>query len=114
MAGGRPVGSTNKNGKFLLNRLQEMYGESFHPVMQMAKNADSAQRLVEEYEDDPERDAQTLFAGYKFAVDAWDKVASYTEPKLKAIDHSGNISTRPMLVDLSGGKLTEANQDEEG
>ena len=33
------LGSPNKNKKFLLNRLQDMYGKDFHPIMKMAENA---------------------------------------------------------------------------
>ena len=90
-----------------------MYGDDFHPIMKMAENADKAQRLIDGYEKDPESDPQTLFAGLKFAVDAWDKVANYTEPKLKAVEVSGEIKTRPMLVDLSGGELTKEFAEDE-
>ena len=88
----RPAGSPNKNKKFLLDRLQDMYGEEFHPIMKMAENAVRAQELIDDY-DDSEADPQALFAGLKFAVDAWDKIAQYTEPKLKAIDHSGQVDS---------------------
>ena len=33
------LGSPNKTKKFLLNRLQDMYGQDFHPIMKMAENA---------------------------------------------------------------------------
>ena len=33
------LGSPNKNKKFLLNRLQDMYWQDFHPIMKMAENA---------------------------------------------------------------------------
>ena len=33
------AGSPNKNKAFLLNRLQDMYGDDFHPIMRMAENA---------------------------------------------------------------------------
>jgi len=82
-----------KNKKFLLDRLQDMYGKDFHPIMKMAENANRAQNLIDDYDEDPEADLQALFAGLKFAVDAWDKIAQYTEPKLKAIDHSGQVDS---------------------
>ena len=117
MAGGRPAGSTTKNKRGLLARLQQEYGKDFHPIMQMAKNADRLQTIIDEMQPEEGEELETsevdrLFVGIKLAGDAWDKVAQYTEPKLKAVEHSGNISTRPMLVDLSGGKLTEAKQEE--
>ena len=84
-----PKRGRGKNKAFLLNRLQAMYGEDFHPIMQMAKNAHKAQVLIDDYEKDTELDPQALFAGLKFAVDAWDKVAQYTEPKLKSVEVTG-------------------------
>ena len=102
-----PKRGRGKNKAFLLNRLQAMYGEDFHPIMKMAENANRAQELIEEYDDSEDKDPQALFAGLKFAVDAWDKIAQYTEPKLKAVEVSGEIKTRPLLVDLSGGELTK-------
>ena len=33
------LGSPNKNKRFLLNRLQDIYGKDFHPIMKMAENA---------------------------------------------------------------------------
>ena len=90
---GRPANSPNKNKRGLLARLQQEYGDEFHPIMRMAENADRAQRLIDSYDDDPDTDPQTLFAGLKFAVDAWDKIAQYTEPKLKAVEHSGSVDS---------------------
>ena len=106
-----------KNKRGLLARLQQEYGKDFHPIMKMAENACRLQTIVDEMQPDEGEELETtevdrLFVGIKLAADVWDKVAQYTEPKLKAVEHSGNISTRPMLVDLSGGKLTEAKQEE--
>ena len=89
----RPPGLPNKNKRFLLDRLQAIYGDEFHPIMKMAENANRAQNLIDDYDEDPDADPQALFAGLKFAVDAWDKIAQYTEPKLKAIDHTGQIDS---------------------
>ena len=73
----RPPGVPNKNKKFLLSRLQDMYGESFHPIMKMAEAASKLDYIAEE-----EGDVAALNA----AVNAWGKVAEYTEPKLKAVE----------------------------
>jgi hypothetical protein len=43
-----PKRGRGKNKAFLLNRLQAMYGEDFHPIMKMAENANRAQELIEE------------------------------------------------------------------
>jgi len=71
------LGIPNKNKKFLLARLQDMYGESFHPILKMAEAASKLDYIAEE-----EGDVTALNA----AVNAWSKVAEYTEPKLKAVE----------------------------
>ena len=71
------LGIPNKNKKFLLARLQDMYGESFHPILKMAEAASKLDYIAEE-----EGDVAALNA----AVNAWGKVAEYTEPKLKAVE----------------------------
>ena len=71
------IGIPNKNKKFLLARLQDMYGEQFHPILKMAEAASTLDYIAEE-----EGDVTALNA----AVNAWSKVAEYTEPKLKAVE----------------------------
>ena len=71
------LGSPNKNKKYLLNRLQDMYGDDFHPIMKMAENASVLHSLAIE-----SRSVTDL----KYSIDAWDKLAQYTEPKLKTVD----------------------------
>jgi hypothetical protein len=67
------LGIPNKNKKFLLARLQDMYGDQFHPIM-------NAHKL--DYIAESEGDVSALNA----AVNAWSKIAEYTEPKLKAVE----------------------------
>jgi hypothetical protein len=86
----RTHGSINKNKTFLLNRLQEMYGDSFHPVIRMAENAVLLQ-------DEVDKDPAPLTI--KAAIDGWDKIAAYTSPKLKAVEVTGE----------DGGPLTIEN-----
>ena len=71
------IGIPNKNKKFLLARLQDMYGEQFHPILKMAEAASKLDYIAE-----AEGDVTALNA----AVNAWSKVAEYTEPKLKAVE----------------------------
>jgi len=54
-----------------------MYGEQFHPILKMAEAASKLDYIAEE-----EGDVTALNA----AVNAWSKVAEYTEPKLKAVE----------------------------
>ena len=99
----RPEGTPNKNKAYLLKRLQDQYGDNFHPIMRMASNADRLQKLLETI---PDSDIDVLFVGLKNSIDAWDKIAQYTEPKLKAVEISGSVETRTKVVikDLSGKK----------
>lgn len=71
------LGPPNKNKKYLLNRLQDMYGDDFHPIMKMAENASILHSLAI---------ASRSVTDLKYSIDAWDKIAQYTEPKLKAVD----------------------------
>ena len=78
------LGIPNKNKKFLLARLQDIYGEQFHPIMKMAEAASKLDYIAEE-----EGDVTALNA----AVNAWGKIAEYTEPKLKAVEIRSDDST---------------------
>jgi len=76
------AGSANKNKAFLMKRLQDMYGEDFHPIMKMAGNAVTLQRRIDKLGDAAEN--QDLLDTNK----AWEGIAQYVEPKLKAVEHS--------------------------
>ena len=69
------AGSPNKNKAFLLKRLKDMFGSDFDPIIRMAEQATELHRVASE-----RRDVSSL----KASIDAWDKVAVYVEPKLKA------------------------------
>tara|TARA_R110000823_G_scaffold61731_4_gene146890 strand:- start:606 stop:977 length:372 start_codon:yes stop_codon:yes gene_type:complete len=78
------LGSPNKNKKFLLARLQDMYGAEFHPIMKMAEAASKLDGIAEQ-----EGDVAALTA----ALNGWSKIAEYTEPKLKAVEVRADDST---------------------
>lgn len=84
-------GSPNRNKTYLMNRLQDMYGDDFHPIMKMAENAVNLQKSID--------DGESGYT-YKDAIDAWDKVAQYTEPKLKAVDVT--TGGRELVLQVSG------------
>lgn len=63
-----------------------MYGDDFHPILRMAENAVKLQELMESVSDD---EKGVIIQGIKASIDAWDKIAQYTEPKLKAVEHTG-------------------------
>ena len=90
----RPKGSPNRNKMFLLNRLQDMYGEDFHPIMEMAKNASELQKLANAEDAEP-RD-------YVTANKAWADIAEYTEPKLKSIDKTGEAARGASFISKNG------------
>lgn len=73
----RTKGAPNKNKRGLLAQLKQQYGADFHPIMKMAENAVKMHNIAIE-----SGEMQDL----KTSVDAWSKVAEYTEPKLKAVE----------------------------
>ena len=108
----RRPGALSKNKVYLMNRLQEMYGDDFHPIMQMAKNAhylqkeiDDRRLLLADAEKDAEHEPDTF--AVKTVIDAWDKVAQYVQPKLKAIEISGTLE----LSELNDDELTKQLED---
>ena len=77
----RPKDVPNRNKKFLLSRLQEMYGDDFHPIMKMAEGA----VILHEIAFDTREPADI-----KASIDGWDKIAAYTSPKLKTVELVGD------------------------
>lgn len=89
-------GSPNKNKAFLLNRLQDMYGEEFHPIMTMAKNAAEFQKLIDARVKDPDARGADLIDANKL----WEGIAQYVEPKLKAVEMNHGIQENNPIADL--------------
>ena len=100
----RPLGSQGKNKAFLMDRLRDMYGDDFHPIMRMAENAvtlhDQARGTMDT-------------ADLKLSIDAWDRIAQYTEPKLKASEVNLNAMVQATEVDMSGVQDMPAEDDYE-
>ena len=71
------LGSPNKNKQFLFNRLQDMYENDFHPIMKMAENAITLHELASKI---------NSINDLSRSIDAWDRIAKYTEPRLKAVE----------------------------
>lgn len=109
MPAGRPTGSTNKNSVFLLNRLQDIYGDDFHPIMKIAENCATIQDIADQCKDEMdnielvETEAELNEEGSdvdfgnvtrvislaKLANENWEKLAPYIAPKLKATEITG-------------------------
>lgn len=91
------AGSPNKNKAFLMKRLQDMYGEDFHPIMKMADNANTLQGRVDKLAGAAEN------ADILDASKAWGDIAQYVEPKLKAVEHKGDLGlVLVKRINLSG------------
>ena len=114
----RPIGSANKNKKFLLNRLQDMYGEEFHPIMSIAANCKELQDKAEAVEipELPKEPTNEELEAYSEAVtkrigalrianSEWSRIAEYTEPKLKSVEIDLNADVEGLTFEMHyGGK----------
>ena len=100
-------GSPNRNKNFLMSRLQDMYGKDFHPIMKLAENAHKLDAMSK---DNP--DTATI----KASVTAWDLLAQYTEPKLKAVEISNEselvVSVQRKNYSAPDDLNTETDTDE--
>jgi len=85
----RPKNASNKNKDFLVSRLQAMYGKDFDPIMKMAEQA---VRIHEQTSGVSDID------DLKSSIDAWDKIAQYTTPKLKALEVSGDGDNGEIII----------------
>ncbi len=95
----------NKNSRFLLTRLQDIYGDDFHPIMKMAENCATIQDIADSCKDemlidevvavegeDKEIDVDVIskvISLSKLANENWEKLAPYIAPKLKATEITG-------------------------
>ena len=71
------AGSPNKPKRLLISRLEKAYGAQFHPIMRLAENAVRLEEIAKQSND---------VTALRASVDAWDRIAQYTEPKLKAVE----------------------------
>jgi len=92
------AGSPNKNKAFLLNRLKDMFGDDFDPIIRMAQQATELHRVAGERGDIP---------SLKASIDAWDKVAVYVEPKLKATSYDPELGEPvPFVIKIVEPKMS--------
>lgn len=78
-------GIPNKNRDFLLNKLKEMYGKDFDPIIKAAENAKAMQDIATSTESSMLEPKDRIEMHGK-TNQAWDRVAQYTQPKLKAVE----------------------------
>lgn len=90
----RPVGARDKNKKFLLAKLKDMYGDQFDPIMRAAALADNLHKQIEDSEkviesiEDPTEKLKMASARTSLmcdAIDKWCKIAEFTNGKISAI-----------------------------
>jgi len=96
---GLRTGSPNKNKTFLLDRLKAMYGDDFDPIINACENAIRMSDMAK-------AGGEEEFMMRKECVNAWDKIAHYVTPKLKAVEVSGELQHKPHedWLDLLDGK----------
>jgi len=110
---GRKKGVPNRSKRGLLSRLKREYGADFHPIMKMAENAVKLQKLVEDMAEENPDDKKGLMAAHKNTIDAWEKIAQYTEPKLKATEVKHTTMPKLRTIDLGGKPVIEHKTDED-
>lgn len=108
-------GSPNRNKQFLIKRLQEMYGKDFDVIINACENAIRMNEIANEARKalesgDLELDMRIQLVANEFnqrkeCVNAWDKIAQYVTPKLKAMEIDGDITHKPheMWLDIING-----------
>ena len=85
---GRAKGTPNKNKQRLMNALQAEYGEEFNPIMEMAA---VAVRLKTEIDIPTKDSTASLRERLNDSLNAWDKIANYTEAKMRSVEISGDL-----------------------
>ena len=99
---GRPPGSTNKPYRRVLDEyLQRKYKGEFNPVINAIESALKIQEIAE---------TTGEIADYKASVDAFDKVAKFIQPTLKAVEMSGDTG---VTVSLQRKRFDGLQKDEE-
>jgi len=95
----------DKNKQTLARLLKNKYGEKFNPVDKMVQHAVKIDEMIQKQVDgiNGEDGVEPDVLDRKTAVECWDKVAQYVQPKLKATEISGNLDTNIVkIIDLSG------------
>ena len=94
--------ASKRNEKFLLTRLKSMYGEDFDPIIQIAENAARLQAAImgklENGDDDVELSA--LIEANK----EWERMAQFTHPKLKSVEHTAEDGFFEVHIHKGGDK----------
>ena len=99
-------------GEQLLADLQSLYGDNFNPILRMAELAVHGHNQAV---------ASGDMGDMSSAINNWDRVASYIQPKLKAVEGQVTHNIRAAVIDMTGlnlefdeaeGELLEALPDD--
>lgn len=97
---GRPLGSTNKPYRRVLDEyLERKYKGEFNPVINAIEGALKMQQIA---------DTTGEIADYKTATEAFIKVSDFIQPRLKAVEHSGDNS---LTVSIQRKRFTKDNDE---
>jgi len=108
----RTLGSKDKPKRALIMRLKQVYGDDFDVIMNMAHNATNLQGMANDAMDllraatangipADEEEAKGVVQALRGAsssandaINAWDKIAVYVQPKLKHVEVTGDIDVQ--------------------
>jgi hypothetical protein len=97
---GRPLGSTNKPYRRVLDEyLERKYKGEFNPVINAIEGALKMQQIA---------DTTGEISDYKTATEAFIKVSDFIQPRLKAVEHSGDNS---LTVSIQRKRFTKDNDE---
>jgi hypothetical protein len=97
---GRPKGSTNKPYRRVLDEyLERKYKGEFNPVINAIEGALKMQQIAE---------STGEISDYKTATEAFIKVSDFIQPRLKAVEHSGDNS---LTVSIQRKRFTKDNDE---
>ena len=85
-----------------------MYGKDFDPIIKAAENAVRMQDMADASKDD---DSDEEFNQRKECVSAWDKIAKYVTPQLKAIEVTGEDGGAIEITRVERVIVDTANSD---
>ena len=95
----RPAGIPNNNKRGLKAQLKAKYGKDFDVIMMMGQNCVTLHKIAMDHaggkvtmDEDSNGKMNVIDASSsaKVAIDALEKLAQYVEPKLKAVEISGD------------------------
>ena len=77
------MGELSKSQKeHFVKRMQNIYGKDFDPLMKMAENSMRLQGIADSEADNSNAQIE--------ANKEWERIAQFTTPKLKSVEHTGD------------------------